>query len=396
MPGCWTTAAGHRRLRGTRRSRSCNRAPRFRHTLVWLLIMFLLMSQSWELEPRPETTPAAVANTTRPLSAAAREALDAGTADSTRRAYSTDWQTFTAWCASHGHTPLPATPETVVEYVAALTTIPRSRTGRPYSPSSIERAVAAIRTAHTAANLTPPSTKGARIVLRGYRDRLARAKDPAAKPRKAQPAVPSALRAMLVTLDRDALIGRRDAALLLLGYASAARVSELVALDLADVPETDRGIDAAVYRKKIKAFTDTAVPYGSNPATCPVRAVRALREVMSEAGRADGPLFVRVDRHGRIAPPMYRRGVPIGDPSGRLTAQAAAQVVERAADAAGLEGQWSGHSLRRGFATAARRAGHDLVRIGRHGGWADGSRVLLGYVEDADRWEENPVTGTGL
>ncbi|MEV6833608.1 site-specific integrase [Streptomyces sp. NPDC051133] len=354
------------------------------------------MSQSYEIAVPGNGPSDAVSNATPALSAAAREALDAGTADSTRRAYSNDWAEFTAWCAATGHTPLPATPETVVEYVTALTTTPRPRTGRPYSPSSIERAVAAIRTAHSAANVTPPSTKGARVVLRGYRDRLARAKDPAAKPRKAQPAVPSALRAMLDTLDRGTLIGRRDAALLLLGFATAARVSELVALDLADVPETAHGIEASVYRRKVKQFSDTAVPYGSNLATCPVRAVRALREAMAEAGREDGPLFVRIDRHGRIAPPMLRHGVPIGDPVGRLTAQAAAQVVERAAEAAGLEGQWSGHSLRRGFATAARKAGHDLVRIGRHGGWADGSRALLGYLEDSDRWEDNPVAGTGL
>lgn len=355
--------------------------------------MFLLMSQSWEIEVRPGAPLSAVSNATPPLSAAARDALAAGTADSTRRAYSADWQEFTNWCAETGHTPLPATPETIVEYVTALTTTPRPRTGRPYSPSSIERAVAAVRTAHAAANLTPPSTKGARVVLRGYRDRLAREKDPAAKARKAQPAVPTALRAMLATLERDTLIGKRDAALLLLGYATAARVSELVALDLVDVPETEQGIEASIYRKKIKAFTDTAVPFGSNPSTCPVRAVRALREALAEVGRTEGPLFVRVDRHSRIAPQMYRRGVPIGDPSGRLTAQAAAQVVERAAEAAGLEGQWSGHSLRRGFATAARKAGHDLVRIGRHGGWADGSRALLGYLEDSDKWEDTPVSG---
>jgi site-specific recombinase XerD len=351
------------------------------------------MSQSSEIAVRTNGPSGVVNNRTPALSGAACAALEAGTADSTRRAYSSDWRTFTAWCARADFTPLPATPEAVIEYVTHLTTTPRPRTGRPYSPSSIERAIAAIRTAHTAANVAPPSTKGARVVLRGYRDQLARAKDPAARARKAQPAVPAALRQMLATLDRTTLIGKRDAALLLLGFATAARVSELVALDLADVPESEQGIDAAVYRRKIRAFTDTAVPYGANPATCPVRAVRALREALVDVGRLDGPLFVRIDRHGRVAPPMLRRGVPIGDPSGRLTAQAAAQVVERTAAAAGLEGEWSGHSLRRGFATAARKAGHDLVRIGRHGGWADGSKALLGYFEDEDRWEANPVAG---
>lgn len=358
--------------------------------------MFLLMSQSSEIAVRANGPSGVVDNTTPALSGAARAALAAGTADSTRRAYTADWTQFTAWCASVDLSPLPATPETIVEYATHLTATPRAKTGRPYSPSSIERALAAIRTAHSAANVAPPSTKGARIVLRGYRDQLARAKDPAARTRKAQPAVPSVLRSMLATLDRDTLMGKRDAALLLLGYSTAARVSELAALDLVDVPETEQGIDASVYRRKIKAYTDSAVPYGSNPATCPVRAVRALREALADAGRTTGPLFVRIDRHGRIAPPMYRHGQPIGDSSGRLTPQAAAQVVERVAQAAGLEGQWSGHSLRRGFATAARKAGHDLVRIGRHGGWADGSKALLGYFEDTDRWEDNPVAGTGL
>jgi site-specific recombinase XerD len=352
------------------------------------------MSQELELSGRHHDAVATVEPAR--LSEAARAAVAAGTADSTRRAYASDWEQFTDWCAATGSSPLPAAPETVIEYVTHLKTAVRPKTGRPFSPSSIERAIAAIRTAHRAANIQPPETKGARMVLTGYRDQLARAKDPAARARKAQPAVPARLREMLATLDRDTLIGKRDAALLLLGYASAARVSELVALDLADLVETEEGIEAAVYRLKVKAFTDTAIPYGSKLATCPVRALRALREAMAEEGRTDGPLFVRIDRHGRVAPPLYRHGVAIGDPSGRLTAQAAAQVVERTADDAGLKGQWTGHSLRRGFATAARKAGHDIVTIGRHGGWADGSKALLGYFEDADKWDDNPVTGTGL
>ncbi|XUL89727.1 site-specific integrase [Streptomyces galilaeus] len=351
------------------------------------------MSQELELRAVETALPQQAPS---PLSDAARDALAAGTADSTRRAYSTDWANFTAWCTKTHSMPLPASPETVVEYTTHLTLTPRPRTGRPYGPSSIERALAAIRTAHAAANAPVPSCKGARIVLRGYRDQLARAKDPAARPRKADPAQPAQLRAMLATLDRTTLLGKRDAALLLLGFACAGRVSELAALDLADVVETDNGLEAAVYRRKLKAFTDTAIPYGANPATCPVRAVRALREAMAEAGRTDGPLFVRIDRHGRVAPPMYRRGRPIGDPSGRITPEAAADVVERTAAGAGLDGRWTGHSLRRGFANAARKAGHDVVRVGRHGGWVDGSKALLGYFEDADKWEDNPVAGTGL
>ncbi|MDX3367716.1 integrase [Streptomyces lividans] len=47
---------------------------------------------------------------------------------------------------------------------------------------------------------------------------------------------------------------------------------------------------------------------------------------------------------------MTRPGRAIGDSAGRMTTEAAAEVVERLAVVAGLSGDWSGHSLRRGFA----------------------------------------------
>ncbi|MEV5463422.1 hypothetical protein AB0L17_35545 [Streptomyces cellulosae] len=110
-------------------------------------------------------------------------------------------------------------------------------------------------------------------MLSGYRQRLAITKARAARPQKAAPATPDALREMLATLDRETLLGKRDAALLLLlGYACAARVSELTALDLDDVVETEDGLLVTVYRRKLKRHDEVAVPYGSNPATCPVRA----------------------------------------------------------------------------------------------------------------------------
>ncbi|MGV9776955.1 tyrosine-type recombinase/integrase [Streptosporangium sp. NPDC003464] len=157
----------------------------------------------------------------------------------------------------------------------------------------------------------------------------------------------------------------------------------------AGVPASTR----RAYATDWTAFTAWCAACGRIPATCPVRAVRALLAAMADAGRTGGPLLVRIDRHGRLAAPMTRHGRTIGDPDGRLTPGAAADVVTRIAAAAGLQGRWSGHSLRRGFATAARRAGANLERIGRHGGWADGSAALLGYLGEGDRWTDNPVVG---
>ncbi|MFF9861117.1 site-specific integrase [Streptomyces tendae] len=339
----------------------------------------------------------------RELSSRARADVAAGIPASTSRAYSSDFAQFAAWCAKGDHVGLPATPETIIEYVSHLIHTPRERTGRPYSPASIERVIASIRTAHHAAGVQPPETKGARKVLAGYKAQLSVSDDDAdrkhAEARRVSAAVPAMLRKMVATFDRDSLKGKRDAALLLLGHAIAGRASEMVSLNIASVtkdPE-ERGIEVRVYRRKIKKWTTPKVMYGTNPATCPVRATLALVEAMEAEGRTTGPLFTRIDRHGRIAPPLIRKGRQIGDPDGRMTTDAASDVIENAAAAAKVEGLWRSHSLRRGFVTAARAAGKDLVDIGRHGGWADGSKALLAYIEEDDGWSDNnPLIGIGL
>ncbi|KIZ16814.1 tyrosine-type recombinase/integrase [Streptomyces natalensis] len=342
-----------------------------------------------EIEHYTPAAPPAV----RQLSPEAQAALAAGRADSTRRAYAEDRSAYLAWCAERGEQPLPASQDLLVEYVTHLTLTPRPRTGRPSAPSSLERMLSAITTMHAELDLPKPVTKGARTVIAGYKHKLALDKKPGGKQRQVKPALPPALRKMLDALDRDTLIGKRDAAMLLLGYSAATRSSELVGLDIGEPVECDEGYLVSIYRVKMKKFTESAIPYGKNPATCPVRALRSLIAAMREAGRTEGPLFVRIDRHGRIAPPMVRHGKPIGDPSGRLTADAASDVIERLAEAAGFMGRWRGHSLRRGFATAAQRGGAPMVRVARQGGWADNSTSLARYFDEGDPWEDNPVTG---
>ncbi|MFE0449100.1 tyrosine-type recombinase/integrase [Streptomyces fungicidicus] len=329
----------------------------------------------------------------RHLSPETAAAIAASVAASTRRAYGADRAAFAAWCAEQSRTAVPASAETMAEWVRHLTVIPRPRTGRPAGPSTIERALPAVTSWHEEQSLPKPTMRGTRAVRNAYKDRLAEEKDAAARARQATAALPAQIRAMLASTDRTTLAGQRNAALVLLGFATAARVSELVALDLASVVETEHGYDVSVYRKKVRKHTTNAILYGTDPATCPVRALRAY---LAAAGRTTGPLFLRVDRWDRLAPPMTRHGRTIGDPAGRMTAEAAAEVIERLAVAAGLTGAWSGHSLRRGFATAARAAGHDPLEIARAGGWVDGSRVLARYMDDVDRVKNSPLVGIGL
>jgi site-specific recombinase XerD len=148
---------------------------------------------------------------------------------------------------------------------------------------------------------------------------------------------------MVVTLDAS-LAGVRDRALLLLGFAGAFRRSELVALDVADLSFTARGVEVTIRRSKTDqegAGRVVAIPLGSQAETCPVRSLRAWLEA---AGIEAGSIFRAVNRWGRVG--------------GRLADRDVACTVKRAAERAGLDpAAFSGHSLRAGLATSAALAG---------------------------------------
>lgn len=324
----------------------------------------------------------------------AAEDVKAGIADATRDAYEGHFKQFAKWCATEGRRPLPAAGDSVTHYISHLTRTPREKTGKPYGPATLDSIIAAIRTVHRDRKLPVPETKGARQVVAGYRKRLSEAKDKAAKPNKATPAKRDVLRRAMRSLDRTALAGKRDAALMLLGHACATRGGELVPIDIESLSHDaeGRGFSVQVYRKKLKKWQDVGVFYDEDGELCAVRATYALVEALEHEGHTTGPLFLRMDRWGYLAPTMQRDGKEIGDPSGRMTPEAASDIVERAMARAGQPGRWRSHSLRRGFVNSAREAGADIVDIGRHGGWADGSKALIGYIEEADKFSEsNPL-----
>lgn len=328
----------------------------------------------------------------------AEEDVRAGIPESTGRAYGSDMEQFAQWCETVGRRAMPAAPQTVTAYLSYLKRTPREKTGVPYGPSSMDRIIASIRSSHRAAGLKPPDTMGARKVVRGYRAELSAANDPRAVPRKASPADREVLQDALGKLDRGTLAGKRDAALMLLGHAVMSRGSELVPLDwpasFTELP--DGGLRVRVYRLKRKRWQDVDVPLDPVPELCAVRAVRTLAAALQAELAAEEvtafPLFQRIDRHGYLAPPMTRGGEPIGDPSGRMTKEAASEVVERSIRRTGREGRWTSHALRRGAVKSARDAGADIVDIGRHGGWDDKSKALIGYIDEEDsRGARNPL-----
>lgn len=155
---------------------------------------------------------------------------------------------------------------------------------------------------------------------------------------------------MLDGIDRATGKGVRDAAVILLGVASALRRSELADLDLADIEPKPDGLLIHVRTSKgdpERRGQLVGVAPGKNPAADPIAALDAWLDLR---GRAPGRLFVSV-RNERIGPQPF-------------TGSGLARMLKDRAATVGLPAERiSGHSLRAGQATTAAIAGVDLARI---------------------------------
>jgi len=225
------------------------------------------------------------------LEEAVRTYARASKAPNTVRAYRSDLGDFTMWCAEH-HLggPIPATPETVALYISAL-----AGTGTTKA-STIQRRLSSISQAHQLAGYEPSPTQAplVRATMAGIRRTLGMALS------QKSAVVTAELRTLLAVTPDDTLAGLRDHALLLVGFAGGFRRSELVALDVDDIDDTEDGLRIRVRRSKTDQESEgreVGIPRGQKPETDPVRALRVWR---STAGIATGPLFRPVNRHDQV------------------------------------------------------------------------------------------------
>ena len=207
------------------------------------------------------------------------------TASRTALAYAHDWTGFQAWCRKAGCAPLPASPEAVAAYLAALVA------ERPRSRGTLDRQLAAIGRAHRAADHAWSTQHPAiRTVLRA-----------APRGTRAKRLTPAALRRLAMACGSD-LAGQRDRALLLLHLAAGLRRGEVVGLDREHVSFIPAGLHLLLVPRKEEEGEqpppiERVVPPGADAATCPVRALRAW---LDASACRHGPVFRKVDRWGHV------------------------------------------------------------------------------------------------
>jgi integrase len=307
------------------------------------------------------------------LREAAQGLVRASKAASTLRAYRSDWRHFSNWCSKHELEALPALPETVALYLAAMA-------GAGAEAVTIQRRLSSISQAHQATSHLPSPTSDSlvRQVMRGIRRTLG-----VAPKRQKTPLTAAELRRLVETAPGGTLAGKRDRALLLIGHLGAFRRSELVALDLEDVEEVGDGLRLLVRRSKTDQEgegLEKGIRSRHDRATCPAL---ALRTWLEGAGIISGPLFRGVNRHDQVQP-------------GRLSDRGVALVVKRACGRAGLDpDRYAGHSLRAGFATSAAEGGAPERAIMRQGGWTSQAMVRR-YIRMSDLFQENAADYVNL
>ena len=315
--------------------------------------------------------PATAAAQPSSVGQAALEAAEAlarkAAAPATLRAYKADWAHYAAWCAAAGFTPVPAAPATVGAYLASL--------AYSHAPTTVRRRLSAIGKMHRFNDL--PWNASHRDIQAPLQGLLRTRGRPV---QKAAALTLPLLRQLVATCDASAR-GRRDRALLLIGFAAALRRSELVALKVEDVSVAAGGLRLRIGRGKTDQAgqgAEIGLPRGRHAETCPQLAFDAWQEV---AKRRAGPLFRRISTADRIG-------------EAALHPDAVRQILGYRVRLAGLAvdgfDRLSAHALRVGFITEAYGKGvrdEDIMRHTRH----RDLRTMRGYVQRAGLVDESPA-----
>jgi integrase len=272
-----------------------------------------------------ETPPEAVLSG---FSSTAEHYLAASQSAATKRAYASDLRHFFANGGS-----IPASPTILSEYVAS--------SAENLSVATLERRLTAIHKAHLERNLESPAQHDlVKRVMQGIRRTLG------TKQRQVSPLVKDDLLAALVMVNQQSPVkAARNRVLLLVGWASAMRRSELVAVKVEHISHLHSGIEIFIPCSKTdqdKNGRTVFIPHANDESRCPVK---ALGEWLEISGIKEGFVFRAVTRHDRVA----RHG---------LSAQSVALVVKASvARAGGNAKDSSGHSLRAGYCTSAAEKG---------------------------------------
>lgn len=280
----------------------------------------------------------------------ALDRLEGAYAHGTLRAYRTDIQAFVSWCKCSKQRPFPAKPKIVADFI--------THESKYLANSTLKRRLAALSKMHALLRLpNPASDEDVKIALRrAFRKKTSR-------PRQAL-GLNHELRDALISTFDESLQGKRNKALVRVGYDILARRSELVSLTVEDLKEHSKIL---IRRSKNDPFGEGRL------AALSQQSVHFLHNWLSAGNIKTGPLFRSIKGTTIAKESIHPHTI------GRILKKAAKQAMIPTDVIENI----SGHSMRIGAAQDMMLNGCDVLPIMAAGGWKT-INVVARYVEKAD------------
>ena len=295
--------------------------------------------------------------------------LEHSKAPNTIRAYQSDFKDFSLFCAKNGFRSLPTDPKIVSLYLTYLST-------KEAKMSTLKRRLVSIGVIHKIKGQYL-DTKHPSIIenIMGIKRR----KGSIQKGKK--PILISSLKLIINVIDKEIkeeIKRLRDRTIILIGFSGGFRRNEIVSLDYDDLDFVPEGLKINIKRSKTDQFGEgstKALPYFDSSQYCPVVSLKKWIEITKIS---TGPVFRRFIKGSKLS-------------ENRLTDQTVALLIKEYLQLAGIDSKnYSGHSLRSGFATTAAESGAEERSIMAMTGHKSAEMVRR-YIKEANLFKNNAL-----
>ena len=295
--------------------------------------------------------------------------LEHSKAPNTIRAYQSDFNDFQLFCSKNGFRALPSDPKIVSLYLTYLST-------NDAKMSTLKRRLVSIGVIHKLKGHYL-DTKHPAIIenIMGIKRRKGSIQN------GKKPILISYLKQLIDVIDEQKkkdIKKLRDRSIILIGFSGGFRRNEIVSLDYEDLDFVSEGLKIKVRRSKTDQFGEgslKALPYFDNSQYCPVVSLQKWIEISKIKS---GPLFRR-----------FTKGLNLSE--NRLTDQTVALLIKEYLNLAGIDSKnYSGHSLRSGFATAAAESGAEERSIMAMTGHKS-TEMVRRYIKEANLFKNNAL-----
>jgi len=290
-------------------------------------------------------------------------------AKNTIRAYKSDFKDFGLFCSQNGFKALPSEPKIVSLYLTYLST-------KEVKMSTLKRRLASIGVIHKLKGYYL-DTKHPSIIenIMGIKRRKG------SKQKGKKPLLINNLKQIINVIDEkkiDEIKKLRDRSIILIGFSGGFRRNEIVSLDYDDLDFVNEGLKITLKRSKTDQFGEGLVkglPHFENSQYCPVI---SLRKWIKISKINSGALFRRFTKGSKLS-------------ENRLSDQTVALLIKDYLEIAGINSRnYSGHSLRSGFATSAAESGAEERNIMAMTGHKS-TEMVRRYIKDANLFKNNAL-----